>query len=328
MEKFIKRKVVNAVEMEIPEYIKSLLENYKAQKSKRKRGTLLNFKGVEGRDIYNPTSPFLYQNRIYIAARVEPRESESKSKVMFFKKENDKWVLDKSLPMFDLQDPFLTKIHGEFIFGGVKVYQKNSGNLTYRTVFYKGKKIDELKKFAEGPEGMKDIRLVELPNKKIGVFTRPQGKIGGKGKIGFTIIEKLNELNEDAILKAEILELFPDDVWGGINEVYVLSDKLLGVLGHIAYLNHDKNGNVVKHYYPMTFTFNYITRKASKIEIIATRKDFPKTKAKRSPELNDVVFSGGIKGLEKEIVELYVGLSDICSGKIAIQNPFLKYLKQ
>ena len=48
--------------------------------------------------------------------------------------------------------------------------------LHWRTRFYRGQH-QNLVPFAQGPDGMKDIRLVELPDGDIGVFTRPQGEV-------------------------------------------------------------------------------------------------------------------------------------------------------
>ena len=106
-----------------------------------------------------------------------------------------------------LQDPFVTKISGQLIFGGVEVFPdpKNEKNLLWRTVFYKGDNIRSLKKFVSGPIGMKDIRLLELSDQSIGVFTRPQGEKGGRGKIGYTTIHSLDELTAEVIDDAPLI---------------------------------------------------------------------------------------------------------------------------
>ena len=91
------------------------------------------------------------------------------------------------------------------------------------------------KPFFQGPDHMKDLRLVQLKDGSIGVFTRPQGEKGGRGKIGFVRIGTLDDLSLDVIRQAPLLEgQFLDEEWGGCNEIHVLSNGLLGVLGHIA----------------------------------------------------------------------------------------------
>ena len=93
---------------------------------------------------------------------------------------------------------------------------------------------------------MKDLRLVELQDGSIGVFTRPQGEKGGRGKIGFTRVASLEELSIDQINKAPLLEgQFVDEEWGGCNEIHLLPNGILGVLGHIACF--DEQGD--RHYY-------------------------------------------------------------------------------
>ena len=97
------------------------------------------------------------------------------------------WVPRPNAPTFTLQDPFVTRIHGELIFGGVEIYPHPTipGALGWRTNFYRGANIRELKQFTSGPNGMKDIRLVEMADGQIGVFTRPQGE-WGRGKLTYS----------------------------------------------------------------------------------------------------------------------------------------------
>ncbi|MCK4322035.1 DUF1861 family protein [candidate division WOR-3 bacterium] len=287
------------------------------------KAEILRFGNVGYRDVYNPTAPFADNGITYIAARTESREVETDSQVWFFKEENDGvWYHDPVLPTFPLQDPFVTRVKGELVFGGVRF---PVGNRSWKTDFYRGKDISDLEKFAEGPLGMKDIRIIELPNGEVGVFTRPMGEIGGRGTIGFMTINSLDLLGNADLMSADLLRgQFAEEEWGGVNAAYVLNDKELGVLGHFAHFSEDENGNLLKHYYAMVFKFNYLTRKASPIKIIAKRKDFPLGEAKRSPELDDVVLSGGFVFLGDGNVELYVGLSDARVGKIVMKNPFLE----
>jgi len=284
------------------------------------RGIHLHFKGesIEGKDVYNPTAPFIDKNVKYIAARVESRDSETDSKVMFFKNgNNDVWDLDSGLPTFDLQDPFITRINDKLVFGGVKTFYKEN-SLYWKTVFYRGADISSLEQFAESPTGMKDIRLVELPDGKIGIFTRLQRGEYGLGKIGFKTINALEDLALTDFYDAHILEIFSEGQWGGANELHHIGNGTIGVLGHLAYFSQDKKR---KHYSAITFTFDYHTLKASDMKLIARRSDFPKGPSKRFPELEDVVFPGGLI-IQPDYAELYVGLSDTQAGKIRIPYPF------
>lgn len=283
-------------------------------------GEKIIFKGVGNKDVYNITAPFEDGGTVLIAGRVEQRDSEF-SQVLFFTEEEGVWYPKDDAPSFKLQDPFVTKIHGELIFGGVEIFPnpENQAHLSYRTTFYRGKNIYALELFAKGPDGMKDIRLIELEDGNIGVFTRPQGEIGGRGKIGYTQIETLEDLTEDVIERAFILdELFIEEEWGGANELHLLSDGSIGVLGHIACF--DEKGN--RHYYPMVFKFNPNTMKYSSMKLIATRDNFPKGPAKR-PDLIDVVFSGGLIIENDDSAVLYVGVSDAEACRIDIPNPFI-----
>ena len=153
--------------------IKSLLSSYDSDTIKKVKK--LEFTGIENRDVYNTTAPFKVKQTTYLVGRAELREDELETQSVFFKKENGKWALSPTTPVFNLQDPFICKIKDNIILGGVQVKQKSpEGKIRFRTNFYKGKDINSLKLFARGPWGMKDIRLIELSDGKIGIFTRPK----------------------------------------------------------------------------------------------------------------------------------------------------------
>lgn len=280
------------------------------------------FAEIGEKDVYNITAPFKDHEEWIIAGRTESRESEH-SNVTFFVKKDGVWVPKDGAPVLELQDPFFTKIAGELILGGVQIFPHPTveGALGWRTVFFKGPSIHHLQEFAKGPDGMKDLRLVELMDGSIGVLTRPQGEKGGRGKIGFTRIASLDDLTVDVINHAPLLEgQFIDEQWGGANELHLLKNGLIGVLGHIA--SFDEEGN--RHYYPMAFALDPNTCDISDIQLIATRSHFLPGPAKR-PDLVDVVFSGGIVRRQDGTAEFYAGISDAEAQKIMIRDPFLPF---
>lgn len=280
------------------------------------------FSGIGNKDVYNITAPFEDEGQLVIAGRVESRDSEH-SQVFFFVKQNNEWVPRVGAPVFELQDPFFTKIAGELVLGGVQIFPHptKEGALGWRTVFYKGPSISCLQEFAKGPDGMKDLRLIELMDGRIGVLTRPQGEKGGRGKIGWTRIPSLSDLTFDVINEAPLLGgQFIDEQWGGANEAHLLTNGLVGVLGHIA--SFDQEGN--RHYYPMVFALNPETGEFSDIKLIATRSHFLPGPAKR-PDLEDVVFSGGIVRNADGTAIFYAGISDAEAQRITITDPFLQY---
>jgi hypothetical protein len=280
------------------------------------------FSGIGEKDVYNITAPFADKGELVIAGRVESRDSEH-SNVYFFVERNGEWVPRTGSPVFELQDPFFTRIAGELVLGGVQIFPHPTleGALGWRTVFYKGKTISSLQEFAKGPDGMKDLRLVELKDGSIGVLTRPQGEKGGRGKIGWTRISSLEELTIDVINEAPLLQgQFIEEQWGGANEPHLLANGLIGVLGHIASFDKEEN----RHYYPTVFALNPETGEFSDMELIATRSDFLPGPAKR-PDLLDVVFSGGLVRKSDGTADFYAGISDAEAQKITIKDPFLQY---
>ncbi len=304
--------------------INTILKVYKTEgiKSVNK----LKFSGIDQRDVYNITAPFEFSGETYILGRVEPRSTVEGSQIVFFKKRGDSsWVPDNACPVFTLEDPFLTRIGEEYVIGGVETKQRAGHQfLSFRTVFLKGKNIHDLKKFTHGPWGMKDIRLIEMPNGKIGVFTRPRGRKGGRGRIGFVTINSLKELGPRLLSQAPIIQgQFVKGEWGGANEIHVLKNGKLGVLGHMARYSKDKK---MRFYYPMVFCFDPETFQSSTIRMIARRSELPEGEAK-SPDLYNVIFPGGLIRNDDETATLYAGVGDAEAYEVTIADPFKFYEK-
>ena len=288
-------------------YKKDLILNYEK----------LKFFGVSNRfDVYNPSRVFEFNEKTYLFGRVEKRKDWANSKVMLFRKEDFGWKRVRFFRSFKLEDPFITKVYGEFVFGGVFV-KKTAGKIEFKTVFYKGKSPFLLKKFVEGPWGMKDIRLVEVEDGKVGVFTRPLGGKYGKGKIGFIVLDSLYELSSETINKAKLIRFpFGKGEWGGVNDVLLLKKDILGVIGHIAYSCKDAK----KFYYPISFKFNLKNKKISELKLLFNRDNLPFELPKRR-FLYNVIFPGGIV-LDKKNAKLSVGLGDSKAYDVLIKNPF------
>lgn len=301
-----------------PRTCKEMLEHFWPGMMARE-SALLRFEGVGGRDVYNVTAPFTVDGEELLAGRVEDRAHEL-SDVVFFHREREAWVPFYEAPQLKgLQDPCVTFINGEVIVGGVRFPVRFAdGRLGWRMEFYRGESLSSLKLMVQGPAGMKDIRFCGLSGGKVAVFSRPQGRRGGRGKIGFTIVDSLEDVTSEVIDTAPIIEgQFAPGEWGGANEAHVLKDGTLGVLGHVAQWDSQR----ARHYYPMTFKLDPHTFKATPAKIIARRSLFPAGPYKR-PDLDDVVFSGGLARHADGTATLYAGLSDAAAGTVRMIDPF------
>lgn len=230
------------------------------------------FAGAEGYDVYNPSVPFMWEGREYIAGRVEKRDTEL-SEVRFFVREGDVWRAAEGTVRLPLQDPFVTFVGGKLVLGGVNVTfpEVKGGDTCWQTDFYIGSPFG-LEKFLEGPKQMKDVRLAELPDGKIAVCSRPQGasmeKYGCIAKIGFTVVNGLGELTADVIENAPFLEkMFKDDEWGGVNQLTVLKNGKLGAIGHKACRTYEADGQRL-HYYGIAFAIDPVTREITQNKMI------------------------------------------------------------
>lgn len=282
-------------------------------------------------DAYNPCRPFYIDGEWYMLIRIEPRDDCRQSKVCLFKKDPDGvWRIVPNVPPWHMEDGFCLPYKDGFIVKGVKAYldptPDNPKNVGYHMVFYHvNKDFTRREEFAQGPPQMKGTRFIIPEKGPIPVFTRrqelqPDGSYAGLGELVYLELSSLDELNPETLLKKgkAIKNQFPPGTWGGVNEIFLLSDGRLGVLGHIAY--RDEEG--IRHYCVMTFIYDTDTYEATPIEIIATRSDFPPGESK-APDLIGVAYPGGMVWLDDGTVEVYVGLGDAEIGCIIEPNPFL-----
>ena len=284
-------------------------------------GEKLIFSGVGERDVYNITAPFQAGEEVVIGGRVEARDTEL-AEAVFFAERDGVWAPLGGIRTFaKLQDPCVARLGGEWVVGGVEFpVTLADGEVGWQMQFYRGKRLEELEPLLTGPERMKDIRLVELADGRIGVFSRPQGELGGRGTIGFTAVDSLDGLDARAIEQAPLLRgQFRAEEWGGANEAHLLRNGRIGVLGHIACM--DEEG---KHYYPIVFCLDPETGERTRPRIIAARKYFPEGPPKR-PDLVDVIFSGGLRRHPDGTATLYAGISDSEGARISMPDPFLEY---
>lgn len=282
----------------------------------------LVFQGIDDRDIYNICAPFVFKGERLIAGRVEHRNCEC-AEIVFFREEEKGWKPHPEAPILRaLQDPCVTLDGDTLIVGGVKYpIPMADGTMGWKMEFWKGTSLSNFNRFLIGPEKMKDIRLKPLSDGRVAIMSRPQGGVAGMGKIGFTIAEDWNTVTPQLIADAPVYEhLFRKDEWGGANELHLLENGQLGVLGHIAYLT---TGDV-RHYHAMVFMIELETGKATTPRIIARRMDFPEGPSKR-PDLVDVIFSGGLVRHADGRATLYAGLSDAEAGWLNMVDPFVAF---
>ncbi|MBT4500316.1 MAG: DUF1861 family protein, partial [Gemmatimonadetes bacterium] len=235
-----------------PQTVVELLTEFEGNQA-LSNGEKLVFAGVGERDVYNITAPFQVGEEMIIAGRVEVRDSELAELVFFVERDGAWWPRPDTQSYMKLQDPCVARIGGELVIGGVEYpVTLDSGREGGRMIFFRGERLEDLERFLIGPDHMKDIRLVELADGRVGVFSRPQGEPGGRGTIGFTAVDSLEELTAEVIAGAPLLAgQFLEEEWGGANEAHLLADGRLGVLGHIARMDEKE-----KHYYPMAFVLN------------------------------------------------------------------------
>ena len=312
---------------------KPVLQEYQefAENRDVKNANFLTFAAPDGKDVYNPSTPFLSNGKEVIAGRVQAR-NEDDCVTMFFSQDSDgfyKPIADA--PILPLEDPFVCHINGEIVLGGMQIERDDAGAASWRTHFYKGLDIYSLKEFAKGPAHTKglrlDIRLLELPDGQIAVCTRPQGdlflqKHGCMAKIGFTILPSLSAFTAETAEKAPFIQdIFLPDEWGGVNELHNLPDGKIGAVGHKSYMDV-RDGVTHIHYYSISFTICPDTLETGDVKVICSRDCFAGQES-REPYVYDVTFPAGIVRTDgNDRVQIYTGISDCSVGVASIPNPF------
>jgi len=288
----------------------------------------LRFHGVAGYDVYNTSIPFEWHGTRYLFGRVERRAEWARSWVRLFENTGpDDWTLVPDSMIYPLEDPYVCWIDDTFVLGGTHVRYKAGKIDTFYGYFYEGADLHDLYYFTTGPDYMKDIRLVQLADKRIGVFSRPRNKeivrrFGSEAQIGFAIIERLDDLTNDVIENAPYIPgLFAEGEWGGCNQAYLLEDGKIGVIGHKSYNEPKADGTNTSVYVNIAFVFDPATHTASELRIIGTRPCYPDGPAKR-PGLEDCAFTSGIVLRPDGKAELYSGIGDTGEGRLVIDYPF------
>ena len=282
----------------------------------------LVFSGFPGHDVYNVTAPFEWKGRSVIAGRVE-RRSEELSEIVLFSETDGEWRPIEGAPTFSgLQDPCVTMMDGKVILGGVRFpVTIGEDRKAWQMEFYREGLNEGFDKVLTGPPKMKDIRFLQLPDGRILVLTRPQGERGGRGRIGFCVVDSLIQARWETIENALLFDHCPEEQWVGANEAHLLTKNKIGVLGHLAEFREDGS----RRYRSMVFCIDLETGQSTETEIIAERSDFPPGESKR-PDLQDVIFSGGLLRLGHGRARLFAGLSDAEAGSLDLPDPFLKFL--
>jgi hypothetical protein len=374
---------INELQIAAKEY-SELLAEYRAKRTQREdipQASFVTFEGIEEeKDAYNPSGPFRIEDTTYSKkypetyqwARVESRTAQDAVAMLFEETEKNVFTRVKNISALPIEDPFICQIGDEIVVGGVEISKDEHDRVIgYHTAFYRGASLDSLSLFTVAPDGMKDIRLAELPmgegknefSARIVVFTRPHIPVHARmmGRIAVTTIASLDELTTQrlAVEFTQIVPgLFTDTEWGGVNDVYVLKNGLVGALCHIA--KFDDNNK--RHYAAAVFVLDAAsvssatssgTINCSPLEIIAERADFPMGPIKIMPEnlnnpemyddLADVIFSSRLVAVDaeggmiaqnadtmmaSETLSLTCGLSDAATGVLLIPNPFPKIIEK
>ncbi|MFH0773678.1 MAG: DUF1861 family protein [bacterium] len=320
-------------------------------------GRLLEVDGIKPGEIaYNPAvivqknTNKIAQGANIIAARIESLNSNwldpklYDPHVIFFTQKDDVLTPIPDTPVFHkFEDPWATWLSDpngtlQLLFGGVKVDFKEKMPII-TTQFFLAPSVQELD--IDNPiaviRNMKDIRVAELQTRKIAVFTRPMTGEAFPGRIGFTVIDNINDI-EDCVINAKLLPLSLDkNARIGTNEAFAIKkidssgtmQELIHVFCHVATTDSiKKEGNEffdfdrgIIHYAGYQFEFNPDNPYDDIITLhkIAERSDFPiNNKSSKGERYTDVIFPGGTGGAKE--TNYFAGVEDARIGVIDLKT--------
>lgn len=323
----------------------------------KKIGSLLDVHGIKSGEIaYNPA--VIVQKNInkiarganIIAARVESLDSHwldpdiYDTHVIFFTQQDNILMPIPDTPVFPkLEDPWATWLSSssgkpQLLFGGVKV-EFNGKIPIISTQLYLAPSVQELD--VNNPiaeiRRMKDIRAAQLQSGKIAVFTRPTTDEAFPGRIGFTIIENIQDIDK-AVVYAKLLKFNLDkNVKIGANEAYSIMKtestgavkEMLNVFCHVAATDQTKKerneifdfekGPIHYSGYQFEFDPNHPYDDIITLHKIADRSDFPiNNKSSKGERYYDVIFPGGTGGAGE--TQFFAGIEDARIGVIDIRT--------
>lgn len=295
-------------------------------------GHHVHYQGIEKHlSVYNATPPmWLRVNgdmRAVSVGRVEHPDDCAHSRIMFFERKTaTEYYLIDGAPVFYGEDPAVTTVGDEIVLSSVNVSAivKNDRYLLKTEI----RRADDVMRLWECWRSIsgKDNRMTPIDNDtRVAVMTRPQGGEAGRGKMAYIELDNLNDLCEDTLRAAKIIEMpnIADDTWMGPSELHNLYKKnQIGILMHGAFENHASTPKQKTYF----ILFAWLDRKDLKIthiEPLALRDDFPVSDAKE-PMLCNVAFGTGLviaSEPSREYAELYAGIGDLTQAFVRIHNP-------
>jgi len=274
---------------------------------------------------YNPGRIIEDEQGKVLPVRVESRNSELDSKVMFFREQNDVMRLDINLPIIGAkdrgyQDPrHMASIQGYKIIAPVEVkrHEQNPEWTMYRQVYFRYKNsISEIAEpFAYGSWGEKGTTAVEV-DKKIKRFSRPQ-----TNEIYVETMDDMEQIGAPITQAKKIEGLFGPKEWGGFNDLRLLDNGLIGIAGHIA--RYRPSNTNLRDYYATAGLYDPEQDKMIAWEIIFSAEQVPFPVTPKFPTLGHTFYPGGIYQREPNTYELNGGVGDSATAKVTYKmNPW------
>jgi len=210
------------------------------------------------------------------------------------------------------EDPSLTRINRRLSNGAIEriwllscvdaqpFHDRPDDVESLHTRFYAGSDLKHLEHIADGPAGMKDIRIsADNPtgsSTKLHVYGRPQPQ-AYSGNISYTTVASINDLTEQVIREAPIIDesLMPigSGVWGGVNDVIRSGTGKNILLTHRAWCLGEEDEE--RHYQAELLEHDTLNNCITVLGVLATADLFPAgtIKQNKSVGLGGVVFPGG-----------------------------------
>lgn len=292
------------------------------------KASVLTFTGMDGRDVYNCSAPFRLDGVKHLYGRVERRSIWSDSAVYLFRETApDCFAPVPGSRLYPMEDPAVCLWDDRLLLSGIHVTKEQGMIRSYGTYFFRGRVAQAAapEYFTTGPQGMKDIRVVKLPE-GFGVFTRPGNTVG------YTVLDSLEKLTPAALEHAADTGLIEPTGHGGVNQCFPLEGGCIGLIGHEAYATRPVGAPETVDWYGLHHSYVAIAAVYDPAEnrvrhsrIVATATCFQKSACKVTPvgqPMDDVVFPSGILWRSDGCIDLYAGVGDATEQRLTLEDPF------
>lgn len=296
-----------------PSEIKDLLFDFRHKAKSEIQTNEVSFVGKDANQILSTTASFEINQETFMIASI--KDSNQFSKLVLLKKDTGfLYHVEEDLNIFNVNYPHLAMIHNQYVLEGVLRIDENNK----QSCLYVGPNLKSLELKVVFPPFIKSVRVFEYSN-KIHAFYTVSGQNYGTGKIAHAAYNSFDEMKQSSFNNIQVFSNhFISGESGGINDIHILQNGLIGIVGHITYTDSYDT----EHSYPCAFAFNIDNNKSTKLKIILEKSSLNLSSTKKY--FTDKIHTSGLIRRANNRASLYIE-TDQKIYSIIFDDPFVEF---